>query len=498
MDISVKHQDLTTILANVVVLGIFEDDKNLNPAQTIVDKSLKGLISNYLIKSEGFKGKFADSVIVPTQLKIPADKLMLVGLGKKKEFDCSKLRELCAKVIKQLDKSLNIKNVSIELLGLTSGNFDAQSCANAMSEGMLIAMYDYDKYKTKKSTPQIKKVRIVAYDTKDEKSAKAGVNSAKILCSAMDFTKDLINEPAQNATPETISQVAKNLSTDLGLTIKIYNKKQLSDMNFNAFLAVGQGSEREPKFIHLTYKPAKKAKKKIVLIGKGITFDSGGLDIKPANSMLTMKTDMSGCATVLGVIQAIAALKPDVEVHVLSALCENMPSGSSYKQGDVLTAKNGKTIEVDNTDAEGRLTLADVLTYADELNADEVIDIATLTGACIVALGQNITGIMGNNHNMIENIINIGKKSGETLWELPIFDDMQDMLKSDIADMRNTGSRFAGASVAGRFLQNFTKSKNWAHIDIAGTAFIDKPYRELNKGATGVMVRTLTNYIMSL
>ena len=270
-------------------------------------------------------------------------------------------------------------------------------------------------------------------------------------------------------------------------------------MNFNAFLAVVQGSGREPKFIHLTYKPAsKKPKKKIVLIGKGITFDSGGLDIKPANSMLTMKTDMSGCATVLGVIQAIAALKPDVEVHALSALCENMPSGMSYKQGDVLVAKNGKTIEVDNTDAEGRLTLADVLTYADELDADEVIDIATLTGACIVALGQNITGIMGNNPEMIKRIIKTGAQSGETLWELPIFDDMQEMLKSDIADMRNTGSRFAGASVAGRFLQNFTKSKNWAHLDIAGTAFIDKPYRELNKGATGVMVRTLTNYIMSM
>ena len=214
--------------------------------------------------------------------------------------------------------------------------------------------------------------------------------------------------------------------------------------------------------------------------------------------MLTMKTDMSGCATVLGVIQAIAAHKPDIEVHALSALCENMPSGTSYKQGDVLTAKNGKTIEVDNTDAEGRLTLADVLTYADELDADEVIDIATLTGACIVALGQNITGIMGNNPDMIKRIIKKGKESGENLWELPIYDDMQEMLKSDIADMRNTGSRFAGASVAGRFLQNFTKSKNWAHIDIAGTAFIDKPYRELNKGASAVMVRTLTNYIMSL
>ena len=498
MDISVKHQDMTTALANVIVLGIFEDDKILTPSQEKIDKALNGLISNGLIKKEGFKGKFSDTVIVPTQLKIASDKIMLVGLGKKKEFNCTKLRELCAKITKQLDKTLNIKNISMELLGLKSGNYDIQSCTSAMAEGILISLYDFDKYKNKKTEPQIKKIRFSTEDTKDEKAAKIALNNTKIICSAMDFAKDLINEPAQNATPENISQIAKNLSTNIGLSFKVYNKKQLSEMNFNAFLAVGQGSEQEPKFIHLTYKPTKKAKKKVVLIGKGITFDSGGLDIKPANSMLTMKTDMSGCATVLGVIRAIAALKPDIEVHDLSALCENMPSGKSYTQGDVLVAKNGKTIEVDNTDAEGRLTLADVLTFADELDADEVIDIATLTGACIVALGQNITGIMGNNPNMIKNIINIGKKSGETLWELPIFDDMQEMLKSDIADMRNTGSRFAGASVAGRFLQNFTKSKSWAHIDIAGTAFIDKPYRELNKGATGVMIRTLTNYIMSL
>lgn len=499
MDISVKNQELAGILSNVLVIGIFEDDKTLSSGAKRVDEALLGLISEQIIKKEGFKAKFGDSVVVPTNLKIPSDKIMLAGLGKKKEFDTSKLCELMSKLIKQLDKTLGAKNISCELIGHQGANFDAQKCAEAMSIGILAGMYDFDKYKTKKNIPQIKKIRMATENTKDEKAAKAGVNTAKILCSAMDFTKDLINEPAQNATPEEIAQIAKNMSEDLGLTFKVYNKKQLQQMNFNAFLAVGQGSGREPKFIHLTYKPAsKKPKKKIVLIGKGITFDSGGLDIKPANSMLTMKTDMSGCATVLGVIQAIAALKPDVEVHALSALCENMPSGMSYKQGDVLVAKNGKTIEVDNTDAEGRLTLADVLTYADELDADEVIDIATLTGACIVALGQNITGIMGNNPEMIKRIIKTGAQSGETLWELPIFDDMQEMLKSDIADMRNTGSRFAGASVAGRFLQNFTKSKNWAHLDIAGTAFIDKPYKVLNKGATGVMVRTLTNYIMSM
>lgn len=497
MDISAKNQDLIGVFSNVLVLGVFEDDKVLSEQQKMLDDSTGGLISDYLLKKEGFSAKFGENCTLPTFLKVPADKIMILGLGKKKDFSTNKLRELSAKMIKLLEKTLNTKNATCELLGLSCGNFSAQEASVAITEGVFMGQYDFEKYKNKKNKNRLKKFKIVTYNAKDEKAAKAGINSAKIVCSAMDFTKDLINDSAQIVTPEAISNIAKNFAQDLGLEFKSYDKEQLKEMNFNTFLAVGQGSAREPKFIHLAYKP-EKPKKKIVLIGKGITFDSGGLDIKPASSMLTMKTDMSGCASVLGVIQAIAALKPNVEVHALSAMCENMPSGSSYKPGDVIVSKSGKTIEVDNTDAEGRLTLADVLTYADEIQADEVIDIATLTGAVIVALGQNITGLFGNNPEMIKRILKSAEKSGEAMWNLPMFDDMQESLKSDIADMRNTGSRQAGASVAARFLQNFTKSKSWAHIDIAGTAFIDKPYREFNKGATGIMVRTLVNYIMNI
>ena len=311
----------------------------------------------------------------------------------------------------------------------------------------------------------------------------------------MNFTRDLVNESAEIMTPSKVAEIAKKLADEKCLKFEVYNKDELKKMNFNAFLAVGQGSAQEPKFIHLTYK-SQNPKKKFALIGKGITFDSGGLDIKPASSMLTMKTDMTGCATVLGVIKAISEIKPDIELHVLSALCENMPSGTSYKVGDVLTSKSGKTIEVDNTDAEGRLTLADVLTYADELNVDEVIDIATLTGAVIVALGDNITGVMGNNQGQIDEFLKIAAKTGERAWQLPIYDDLMENLKSDIADMSNTGGRQAGSSVAGRFLQNFTKSGKWLHIDIAGTAYTDKAHREVPKGATGVMLRTLVQYLI--
>ena len=237
-------------------------------------------------------------------------------------------------------------------------------------------------------------------------------------------------------------------------------------------------------------------KKRIAIIGKGICFDSGGLDIKPASSMLTMKDDMSGAACVLGIMSVIKEFNPQVEVHALIAACENMPGANAYKPGDILTAKNGKTIEVDNTDAEGRLTLADALCYACELGVDEVIDIATLTGACMVALGTQAAGIMGNNKELIHNLISTAERNGERYWELPMFEEYSDSLKSEIADMKNTGSRYGGASTAGVFLKKFVKDVKWAHIDIAGVAFLDSAQKDLIKGATGAGVRTLLTYIL--
>ena len=307
----------------------------------------------------------------------------------------------------------------------------------------------------------------------------------------MKFTRDLANTPAQIATPEKLAQIAAGLE---GVETEIFDKDEVARMGMNAYLAVGQGSVNPPKFIHMKY-TGKNVKKKIALIGKGICFDAGGLDIKPASSMLTMKDDMSGAACVLGVMRAVAKLQPDMEVHGIIAACENMPSGSSYKPGDILTAKNGKTIEVDNTDAEGRITLADALCYACELGVDEVVDIATLTGACVVALGSNISGIMGNDDELVERLIETGKESGEKFWKLPMDKDYFNSLKSEIADMKNTGSRMGGASIAGVFLQEFVKDTKWAHIDIAGTAYLEKPQKEFIAGSTGAGVRTLLNYV---
>ena len=267
-------------------------------------------------------------------------------------------------------------------------------------------------------------------------------------------------------------------------------------MNMGAFTAVAKGSSEEPKFIHIKYVP-KNPKKKGAIIGKGITFDAGGLDLKPASSMLTMRDDMSGAACVLAVMSKVKELNADIEVHGIIAACENMPGCSAYKPGDILTARNGKTIEVDNTDAEGRLTLADALCFACELGVDEVIDIATLTGACMVALGTQAAAIMGNDEELIDNLIDAAEDAGERYWPLPMYDEYKDSLKSEIADMKNTGSRWGGASTAGLFLENFVKpEQKWAHIDIAGVAFLDSAQKYFIKGATGAGVRALLTYLL--
>ena len=471
--------------SKLIVLGFYEDKKELSEIQMELDKKFLGVISSNILKN--FSGKFNEILTFPLENGV---KIVAFGLGKYNEFTSKKLRELIVKNYSSVQKLAADGTISFE--HILNDNVCKKCLISSVPLGVNLGNYKFDKYKTKKQDKKVENIELLTLT--DDSDLDEAINMAEIISNSMNFTKDLVFESAEIMTPNKVSEIATDLAKNYGIEIKVYNKDELKEMGFNAFLAVGQGSAQEPKFIHLTYK-SENPKKKVALIGKGITFDSGGLDIKPPSSMLTMKTDMTGCATVLGVMKAICELKPDIELHVMSALCENMPSGSSYKVGDVLISKSGKTIEVDNTDAEGRLTLADVLTYADSINPDEVIDIATLTGAVIVALGNNITGIMGNNQEMIDEFIETCKLTGEPVWQLPIFDDMQDNLKSDIADMKNTGPRYAGSSVAGRFLENFTQSKKWLHIDIAGTAYIDKPYSELQKGATGVMVRSLVKYL---
>lgn len=463
MEIKVS-QNVKDTPVEVLVINKFEGEK-----------TSEELANTYAVDKDHFEGKFGQTYLLHTLGKIPADKILIIGFGKKEEFDHNKMREAVAKSIKKLQQ-IKAKKAAFD--------FDVNvDYGKSAAIGAMIADYAYDKYKSEKAH-HLDEITFARFSEND-------LNEGIIFGEAMKFTRDLANTPAQIATPTKLSEIAKELE---GIETKVFDKEEIARMGMGAYLAVGQGSVQPPKFIHMKY-TGKNVKKKIALIGKGICFDSGGLDIKPASSMLTMKDDMSGAACILGVMRALSKLKPDMEVHGIIAACENMPSGSSYKPGDILTAKNGKTIEIDNTDAEGRLTLADALCYACELGVDEVIDIATLTGACMVALGTVASGIMGNDEEMINRVIETAKESGETFWQLPMFKEYFDSLRSDIADMKNTGSRHGGASAAGLFLQQFVKDTKWCHIDIAGTAYIEKPQKEFIAGATGAGVRTLLNYV---
>lgn len=461
MKIFAKNTDKFDVLVLGLYLGEDVKDEDVSKA----------------VKRDKFEGNFGASYVFNSSDK----RVLVMGLGKKESFDQCKLREIMAKAQKLLT-TLKAETVKIDVETTLSDDVFAEFA----SIGLVTGEYSFDKYRNKKSPKTIKEVYLNV-------SSQDAVDKGVKIAEATSFARNLSNEPAQFITPETLSKIASELE---GIETKIYDRDEIEKMGMTAYLAVGQGSINTPKFIHMHYKP-QNAKKVIALIGKGITFDSGGMDLKPPASMLTMRDDMSGAACVIAVMKLLNEFKPDIEVHGIVAACENMISGKAYKPGDIITAKNGKTIEVENTDAEGRITLADALCYACELGVEEIIDIATLTGACMVALGSQCAGLLGNNKELMDKIQKVADYQGERFWQLPMFPEYFEMLKSDVADMKNTGGRWGGASSAGTFLQEFVNPEiAWAHLDIAGTAFLDKPQKDLIKGATGIGVRTLINYIL--
>jgi len=502
MDIQVSNEKNCKISADVLIVPIFEGAE-------FEHKCCKDLFdcakNNY-----DFKGKYSEMVFIPTFEKINAKTIMFVGLGKDEELTYNKIRVLASKA---MQKAQSIKNIKTVAFSIDNIDEEINIVAQNITEGALIGLYKFDKYKTEKEnkienllllTKKMSETPItLKMDTDDEieelikrnEELPKCVKTAIIISRAVNNARDLINEPAELITPQKLAQIASNID---GIETKVYGRDEAKEMGMGAFLAVGQGSRHEQQFIHMTYKPSDAKNGTLAIIGKGITFDSGGLDIKPAASMLEMKGDMAGAAAVISIMKVLPLLKPHIEVHAIVAACENMPASHSYKPGDVLTAMNGKTIEVDNTDAEGRLTLADALCFAENLEPDAIIDIATLTGACCVALGKVASGLLGNDSDLIENLQVSADAAGEYLWEMPMYEEYFEDLKSDIADFKNSGSRYGGTSAAALFLKKFVKDTPWAHIDIAGTSILNKPLREYQKGATGVGVRTLLNYITNL
>jgi leucyl aminopeptidase len=451
-----------------------------------------------LAAAEGFKGKENSTVIIHPENNVPAKQIIFTGLGDRKKCTGETIRRASAAAAKKA-AALDQKSVSL-YLPLVLGDTQKESLAAA--EGSLLAAYKFIKYKSEKNNNSELQELILVSPESEINEAKKGLRLAEILTDASCFVRDLVNEPPSCLTPAKMAEHAKTAAKQgkgAGISVQIFEKKQIEKMKMGALLGVNRGSAEPPVFIHLRYKPAN-AKKRIALVGKGITFDSGGLSLKPAQSMETMKMDMAGAGTILGIFKVLPLLKPRVEVHGILAVTENMPGGRAAKPGDVFQAMNGKTIEVLNTDAEGRLILSDALSYAVKQNPDVIIDIATLTGACITALGSLVAGAMGNEDQIFKDIQKASEQSGEKFWQLPLVPDYKEGMKSSVADIKNISSARGegGAIIGGLFLQEFTDNKPWIHLDIAGPAWSDKEHLYYSAGGTGFPTRTLLHYLLNI
>ena len=497
MEISVQAGDLAQTACDVLIVNLFEGVRQPGGATGAVDQALEGWIAR-LIDEQHFTGKSNAVLELPTFGKIPAKWVLVIGLGKAEKFGLEQVRQAAATGIKQA-KTLKARTVATVLHGAGIAGLPVEDCAQAVTEGILLGAYTFEKYKTPgKDDPkvEIERVTIVERYTSKLPAINAGADTGRIIADATNLARDLTNEPPEVVTPEFLAQTARQLARDFGLRCEVWDEQRIVAERMQCLQMVGRASANPPRFIRVDYTPAGESVGRVVLVGKGLCYDSGGLSLKPGDAMRHMKTDMGGAAAVLAALRALAQLKPRVAVTGLIPTCENMVSGASYKVDDVLRARNGKTIEVDNTDAEGRLVLADALSYAAEEPSDAIIDIATLTGGCIVALGRVWTGVMGNNQELIDQLIDTGKQTGEKMWMLPFDDEMRDLMDSDLADIKNVGGREGSAIQGGIFLREFAGDGAWAHLDIAGTSYLDKPRAYEPKAATGVPVRTLVAYVM--
>jgi leucyl aminopeptidase len=491
MKITVTVGPLASAECDALVVGLYAEEPKLRDAVAKLDRAIGGQLADVLA-AERFQGKPAQVTYVHTGGRLPARRLVVVGLGKRADLTLETVRRAASAGLRRA-RELGAKIVAIETLG---EGLPAGARTHAVTEGAILGSYTFDRYKREKTEKRVEELRVVEGDARRRGETTEGVRTGEIFADATCFARDLVNSPANDVHPTYLAKVAAQIAKEAKLGVKVLDRAECEKLGMGAFLGVAAGSEQPPKFIHLTYTPTGKRRRRVAVIGKGITFDSGGLDLKPAEGMLRMKDDMSGAAAVLGIMRALPMLKPAFEVHGLIAATENMPSGGAVRPGDVLRAMNGTTIEVGNTDAEGRLTLADAICYAGEkIEADEIIDMATLTGACVVALGPLCSGLFSNDQPLATRLLAAAEHAGERVWQLPLIDEYRENLKSDVADLNNVGPRGGGAITAGLFLKEFAGERPWAHFDIAGPAFVEKDIPLGPKGATGAAVRTILRYL---
>jgi leucyl aminopeptidase len=442
-----------------------------------------------LIASGEVTGKAMETTLLHKPEGLKAKRLLLIGGGKAAKFSSSDLRKLAGSAV----RSVKAKDLTSFALVMPAKIDDA---AKVIVEGALVGNFDADYYRSDRTKQKIEELTIVAPKGANQQSLKKGIEQGRIIGESQNFTRDLVNEPGNRMTPTILADRAKAMCDEVGLACDIYGPDKIKELKMGAFWSVAQGSDEEPRLIVMRYEPERAPKKRVLgLVGKGITFDSGGISIKPGEGMEKMKYDMAGGAAMIGAMRAIAQLKPNVRVIGIVCASENMPSGKAQKPGDVQIAMSGKSIEIINTDAEGRLVLADGLHYARELGATHLIDAATLTGACVVALGMVNAGVFSNDDDFYNRFAHSFAKSGEKMWRLPAEDDYRELIKSDIADIRNTGNgRWAGATTAAMFLKEFVGDTPWIHLDIAGVAWMEDNKPWIAKGPSGVPVRSLVEF----
>jgi leucyl aminopeptidase len=491
--IFVKKGKLADTKSQTIILTLFEDSKKLTGVALEIDKKSDGLISE-LIENGDFQAKPSQISVIYTRGSLPAKRIALVGFGKHSEFNLEKLRAAFAKALQHL-RNLNIKEAATSInLNLIPRKKD--QVAQAVAEGSLLGLYQYTPFKTvdREDLKDMEQLNIIT-DEKDFSLIESAIKKAQIITQAVYFARDLVSAPSNEMTPSIMAQKAREIARRKNVSCKVLDKAKMKEMGMNALLAVASGSNEEPKFIILEYAGGKKSAAPIVLVGKGLTFDSGGISIKPSDKMEEMKSDMSGGAAVMGVIMAAADLHLPLNIIGFIPATENMPGGTAYKPGDILKSYSGKTIEVLNTDAEGRLILADALAYASEFKPEVVIDVATLTGACIVALGDDVIGMLGTDDKLKSEIDRAAQTTGELVWELPLWEGYHELIKSDIADYKNSSGRSAGTITAAAFLSKFAGDAPWVHLDIAGPAWTNKEKNYIPKGASGVAVRLLVEFL---
>ncbi len=487
----VKLREISPTRVNTTLLALPVTDKGLNDGLARrLDRQLEGRLGA-LVKRSGFVARRGSSLLAATHGGMPAGHVLLVGLGKHEEVGLHAWRTAGAVAAREGGRVW-----ADEAIFMLPPDQQTESVVGAVAEGALLNAYRFTKYRSNDKQKGRLRTLILGRTASGRSAALTrALKNARLATSAVCLARDLVNEPPSTATASYLSEQATVHCRGEGLKVEVWGKRKIEQMKLAGLLAVNQGSREEPRFIHMRYRPKGRPQRKVALVGKGITFDSGGLSLKPARSMETMKIDMAGAATVIGVMSVLPELAPDAEVLGLVPTTDNLPDGGAQKPGDVIRYLNGKTVEVMNTDAEGRLILADALLLAGREKPDCMINLATLTGACIVALGNEVAGLFSNDEDLTGKLIECSRDAGENLWRLPLTPEYREDIKSQVADIKNVGGGSAGAITAALFLQEFVGDIPWAHLDIAGPAFAAKGHALCPKGGTGFGVRTLLNLL---